>query len=111
MKKLLMVLTLLSVLLLSGCVFFNTIEAEVGFFGDEYLAECKLTGMPRPAAEDIRHDEKNVYCNMTKEERIKYAKDVAEYLIAKDDIYYKGSHYETGCVGGIFYLPEYSSQK
>ena len=107
MKKLLAFLILSSVLLLAGCGTFNQKEAELGFFDEGLLAEVKLTDMPVPDDDDIRHDEDTVYCNMTEEKRIEFANKLASYLIAKDDIYYKGYHYETGCVGGIFFLPEY----
>ena len=107
MKRIITVLTLLSLLLLSGCVTVTDTEAEIGFFDEALLAECRLTGMPMPKSEDIRHGENTVYCNMTDEERVGYADEIAAYLIAKEDIYYKGYHYETGTVGGIFYLPEY----
>ena len=107
MKKLLAVLTVASVLLLSSCGLFNSKEAEVGFLDDEYLAECKLIGMPVPDTKDMRRNENAVYCNMTDEERVKYVSEIAAYLIAKEDIYYKGYHYETGTAGGIFYIPEY----
>ena len=107
MKKLLAFLILSSVLLLAGCGTFSQKEAELGFFDEGLLAEVKLTDMPVPDDDDIRHDEDTVYCNMTEEKRIEFANKLASYLIAKDDIYYKGYHYETGCVGGIFFLPEY----
>ena len=107
MKKLLAFLILSSVLLLAGCGVFSQKEAELGFFDEGLLAEVKLTDMPVPDDDDIRHDEDTVYCNMTEEKRIEFANKLASYLIAKDDIYYKGYHYETGCVGGIFFLPEY----
>ena len=107
MKKLLAFLILSSVLLLTGCGVFSQGEAELGFFDEGLLAEVKLTGMPAPTDEDIRHDEDTVYCNMTEEKRIEFANELASYLMTKDDIYYKGYHYETGCVGGIFFLPEY----
>ena len=107
MKKLLAFLIISSVLLLAGCGTFSQKEAELGFFDEGLLAEVKLTDMPVPDDDDIRHDEDTVYCNMTEEKRIEFANKLASYLIAKDDIYYKGYHYETGCVGGIFFLPEY----
>lgn len=107
MKRLIAILILSSVLLLAGCGTFSQKEAALGFFDEGLLAEVKLTDMPVPDDDDIRHDEDTVYCNMTEEKRIEFANKLASYLIAKDDIYYKGYHYETGCVGGIFFLPEY----
>lgn len=107
MKKLLAIFVLLSLLLLSGCEWFSEEEPEIGFFDEALLTECKLTEIPMPNAEDVRHNGGTVYCNMTDEERVKYADDIAAFLLAKEDIYYKGYHAETGCPGGIFFLIEY----
>ena len=107
MKKLLILLTLTLAILLSGCKLFNSKEPDTGFFNESLLTECKLTEMPKPDSADIRHDENTVYCNLTSEEYENYIEKVAKFIIAKDDIYFKGYHYETGNPGGILFLPEY----
>jgi len=82
MKKLLAVLVALSVLALSGCRWLvgPVSEPEPGFFDEDYLAACSLTGMPIPNAEDIRHNEDKVYLTMTEEARVLYAEEVAAFL-------------------------------
>ena len=107
MKKILAISIIASTLLFSSCALFNSKEAEIGFFDPLYLTECKLWEIPTPNSEDMRRSENIVYCNMTETERKKYIDSVVAYLIEKDDIYYKGYHYETGNPGGIFFLPEY----
>ena len=109
MKRLSMLFILLFALLLSGCGWLLEKEPAIGFFDEDLLAACKLAQMPLPAAgeEEIRHNGNKVYLNLSDEERIAYANEVKEYLLEKEDIYYKGYHYDTGCPGGIFYLPEY----
>ena len=107
MKKILILLTLIIAILLSGCKFFSLKEANTGFFEESLLDECKLTEMPKPDSKDIRHDENTIYCNLTNVEYENYIEKVAAFIIAKDDIYFKGYHYETGNPGGIFFLPEY----
>ena len=84
-------------------------DAEVGFFSEDYLKQCKLEDFPVPDVgdENMRLSGENVYLNLTDDEALEYSRTVMEYLLLNEDIYYKGYHYETGCPGGIFYLPEY----
>ena len=107
MRRVLSIIVLLSILLLSGCRWFQRHESETGFLDSTYLAECRLSGIPIPVTEDLRHDENTVYCNLTDAERESYISELATYLLEKDDIYYKGYYFELGNPGGIFYLPEY----
>ena len=107
MKKYLAILILIPIFLLVGCDLLTEDEVESGFFDNDYLAECKLLGLPVPDTEDIKHDDNTVYCNLTSDKFESYVSEVVSFLISKDDIYFKGYHYETGNPGGIFFLPEY----
>ena len=107
MKKYLAILILIPVFLLFGCDLLTENEVEAGFFDNDYLAECKLSGMPVPDTDDIKHDDNTVYCNLTSDKFESYVSEVVSFLVYKDDIYFKGYHYETGNPGGIFFLPEY----
>ena len=60
MKKILILLTLIIAILLSGCKFFSLKETNTGFFEESLLDECKLTEMPKPDSKDIRHDENTI---------------------------------------------------
>ena len=106
MKKLLFFFALLSTILLSGCSVFTETETDVGFFGEALLAECRLTGMPTPDGE-LRNSENKVYCSLTQEKLQSYSDKLVEFILEKEDIYYKSYYYETGNPGGIFYIPEY----
>ena len=105
MKKI--ITFVLGLAILFSLVACGEIEAESGFFSDSVLVECKLSGMPVPSVDEMWLDGNTVYCYMTTEERVRYAGELAAFLIAKDDIYYKGYYYETGNPGGIFFIPEY----
>jgi hypothetical protein len=107
MKRISSFLLLLSILLLPACGRPAEKEAEDGFFDNALLAECKLAEMPTPASNEIRHDEGTVYCLLSDEEYDHYLNEVVSFLLEKDDIYFKGYHYETGNYGGMFFLPEY----
>lgn len=80
--------------------------AQDEFFDEEYLAECKLTDMPVPDVENSMRSESELYLNLTSEEFDAYSKEVFEYLMAKDDAYFKGHLTEIGNPGGIFFLVE-----
>lgn len=83
------------------------IVARNVFFDDELIVECKLTDMPVPNLEGSALTNNTLYLNMTDEEFILYSEAVLDYLLAKEDAYFKGYQYEQGFAGGIFYLPEY----
>ncbi|MBR5817073.1 MAG: hypothetical protein IKY62_00350, partial [Clostridia bacterium] len=102
-------LLILCILCLSGCNLFSDdgVKTESGFFSVAYLTECKLSDMPIPSSDVMGFSNAKVYCNLSAEEYESYTQRFVAYLLAKEDIYYKGYHYETGNPGGIFFLPEY----
>lgn len=85
----------------------KTIVARDVFFDDELIAECRLTDMPRPNLEGSALTNNTLYLNMTDEEFVSYSQAVLDYLLAKEDAYFKGYQFEQGFAGGIFYIPEY----
>ena len=84
----------------------SDIDAQNEFFVPEYLAECKLSDMPVPNVDGSFRTESKLYLNMTDEEFDAYAKQVFEYLWAKEDAYFKGYEVDSGFAGGIFFLGE-----
>ena len=111
MKKLFKLLICLFILIsVTSCGLFSEGEAEPGFLDESVLSDYRLADFPIPEGE-IRHSQNKAYCTMTDEEYASYCAEVVTYLLAKEDIYHKGYHYETGCTGGIFYLPEYRFSK
>lgn len=85
----------------------KTIVARDVFFEDELIAECRLTDMPLPKLEGSALTNNTLYLNMTDEEFVSYSQAVLDYLLDKEDAYFKGYQCEQGFAGGIFYLPEY----
>ena len=85
----------------------KTIVARDVFFDDELLIECRLTDMPRPNLTGSVLTNNTLYLNMTDEEFVSYSQAVLDYLLAKEDAYFKGYQCEQGFAGGIFYIPEY----
>ena len=84
----------------------SDIDAQNEFFVPEYLAECKLSDMPVPNIDGSFRTESKLYLNMTDEEFDAYAKQVFEYLWAKEDAYFKGYEVDSGLAGGIFFVGE-----
>ena len=84
----------------------SDIDAQNEFFVPEYLAECKLSDMPVPNIDGSYRTESKLYLNMTDEEFDVYAKQVFEYLWAKEDAYFKGYEVDSGLAGGIFFVGE-----
>ena len=85
----------------------KTIVARDVFFDEELLIECRLADMPRPNLEGSALTNNTFYLNMTDEEFVSYSQAVLDYLLAKEDAYFKGYQFEQGFAGGIFYIPEY----
>lgn len=85
----------------------KTIVARDVFFDEELLIECRLEDMPRPNVEGSALTNNTLYLNMTDEEFVSYSQAVLDYLLAKEDAYFKGYQFEQGFAGGIFYIPEY----
>ncbi len=85
----------------------KTIVARDVFFKEELIVECRLTDMPMPNLEGSALTNNTLYLNMTDEEFMTYSEAVLNYLLAKEDAYFKGYQVEQGFAGGIFYLPEY----
>lgn len=83
-----------------------SMDAENSFFDSEYLAECLLSDMPVPNIEASFRTDTKLYLNMTDEEFCAYSKAVFDYLLAKEDAYFKGYWVECGPPGGIFFLVE-----
>ena len=63
--------------------------------------------MPVPNLEGSALTNNTLYLNMTDDEFITYSEAVLNYLLAKEDAYFKGYQVEQGFAGGIFYIPEY----
>ena len=85
----------------------KTIVARDVFFDEDLLIECRLADMPRPNLEGSALTNNTFYLNMTDEEFVSYSQAVLDYLLAKEDAYFKGYQFEQGFAGGIFYIPEY----
>ena len=85
----------------------KTIVARDVFFENELIVECRLTDMPVPDLEGSALTNNTLYLNMTDDEFISYSEAVLNYLLAKEDAYFKGYQVEQGFAGGIFYIPEY----
>ena len=85
----------------------KTIVARDVFFDEDLLIECRLADMPRPNLEGSALTNNTLYLNMTDEEFVSYSQAVLDYLLAKEDAYFKGYQFEQGFAGGIFYIPEY----
>lgn len=81
-------------------------SAQNEFFDSEYLTACLLSDMPVPNIEGSFRTETKLYLNMSEEEFDAYSKQVFDYLLAKEDAYFKGYWVEVGCPGGIFFLSE-----
>lgn len=81
-------------------------SAQNEFFDSEYLSQCLLDDMPVPNVDGSFRTETKLYLNLTEEEFDAYAKQVFDYLLAKEDAYFKGYLAEVGCHGGIFFLVE-----
>ena len=84
----------------------SSMTAENEFFDSEYLASCLLSDMPVPNVEGSFRTETKLHLNMTDEEFDAYAKQVFDYLWAKEDAYFKGYEVDSGLAGGIFFAPE-----
>ena len=85
----------------------RTIVDRNVFFEDELIAECRLTDMPVPNLEGSALTNNTLYLNMTDDEFVSYSEEIFNYLLAKEDAYFKGYQVEQGFAGGIFYIPEY----
>ena len=85
----------------------KTIVARDVFFENELIVECRLTDMPVPDLEGSALTNNTLYLNMTDDEFISYSEAVLNYLLAKEDAYFKGYQVEQGFAGGVFYIPEY----
>lgn len=109
MKKLLILLIALSLLALSSCGVEKVSFLEYNtFFSDEVLAECHLNGMPMPNIENsalYNDDGKTLYLNISEEEFASYTREVANYLLAREDIYNKGLRYTSNIAVGPLFLP------
>ncbi len=81
-------------------------SAQNEFFDSEYLSQCLLDDMPVPNVDGSFRTETKLYLNLTEEEFDAYAKQVFDYLLAKEGAYFKGYLAEVGCHGGIFFLVE-----
>ena len=64
------------------------------FFAPEYLIECNLEDVPVPTCESSKIMGTNVYLNMSDEEFVSYSQAILEYLLAKEDAYFKGYQFE-----------------
>ena len=76
------------------------------FFATEYLVECTLSDMPVPNVDGSYRTKTTLYLNMSDDEFDAYSRAVFEYLLAKEDAYFKGYEVDSGLAGGIFFAPE-----
>lgn len=80
--------------------------AQNEFFAPEYLVECVLSDMPVPNVDGSYRTKTKLYLNMSEDEFDAYSRAVFEYLLAKEDAYFKGYEVDSGLSGGIFFAPE-----
>lgn len=95
-----------ALLIWAGTQQVSEIRAQNEFFAPEYLIECKLEDMPVPNVDGSFRTETKLYLNLTDEEFDAYSKQVFDYLLAKEDAYFKGYEVDSGLAGGIFFAPE-----
>lgn len=107
MRKILGILLCVIILAcITSCGFTTEKEPEDGFIDEAVLDVFNLSDMPVPSGE-VRHVDNKAYLSLKDKYYRTYCRNIKDYLLEKEDVYHKGYHYETGCVGGIFFIPEY----
>ena len=110
MKRAILTLFLLSVVLsISSCCSPQAEQAEYNvFFSQSVLKEYNLEDMPVPSLKEtvIYGEEINVlYLNLAKDEFEAYAEKLSNYILSREDIYYKGVLYTYDIAVGPMFLP------
>ena len=107
MKRIIGILLLvLLIACITSCGLIKGKEPEDGFIDEDVLDDFKLSDMPVPS-EEVKHVGNKAYLSMEDKYYRTYCRKIKSYLLEKEDVYHKGYHYETGCAGGIFFIPEY----
>lgn len=108
-KAILTSLLLIFVLSVSSCCASQPEQAEYNvFFSESVLAEYDLEDMPIPSLKNsvIYGDEINtLYLNLTEDELEAYTDDLLDYVLSREDIYYKGVWYTADIAVGPLFLP------
>ncbi len=105
MRKLIFLSLLLCALLsMSSCTDRDDDRQKSVFFPEEYLSELGIADLPAPDLSDCALDENTLYINFTDAEYESYARAVASYLGAKEDIYHFGVFHSRESFG-LFIIP------
>ena len=78
------------------------------FFEAEKLKEYHLEGLPQPDLDNsvlYNDDGRTLYLNISKEEFSDYLAQLSDYVLSKEDVYYKGIEYTTELAVGPLFLP------
>lgn len=78
------------------------------FFKEEKLLENNLVDLPQPNIENsvlYDNDGKTLYLNLTQDEFSNYVKEIADYILAKENVFYKGVLYDIRTVVGPLFIP------
>ena len=78
------------------------------FFTDENLVECHLNNLPQPKLENsvlYNNNGKLLYLNLTQEEFFNYLNEVSNFILGKENVYYKSLEYESELSVGPLLLP------
>lgn len=107
-KKVVILLLTVCIVLLTSC--FNKTPNYYKydtFFLEETLTTYHLDNLPVLNANNsaLNNDENILYLNLTKEEFDDYIVEVLNYIIDKENVYYKGIHYENQIYVGPLWLP------
>lgn len=109
MKKILVVFLILLILNITGCVSSqpNYLEYDT-FFKTEKLIEYHLDNLPKPSLKDsvlYNNNGNTLYMNLTQDEFDDYLKEIANYILSKEDVYNKGLYYTNDLLSGPLFLP------
>lgn len=107
MKKAIWILLFALLLCLAACGAAKLDDPTYNaFFSHEALAAYHVEGLPQPNVQNsVRVGDQTIYLNLTGEEIATYTKAVAEYILSRSDVYYKGVFYEDRVAVGPLFFP------
>lgn len=78
------------------------------FFATEKLKDYHLENLPQPKLETsvlYNNDVEVLYLNLSEDEFLNYLNEVSNYILEKNNVYYKGLEYETELMVGPLFIP------